>query len=407
MEEQRKSELIPSLLQNHPHRPAAQQGSQQVLGDEKSTRHPVFELSQAMVNVPPRLKVIVARHPAEILKLRPEIENLLTRTGNSDDITRTPTYFLSTIRKYKEKPFVVAVYCDSKLAGIAYCLKRCLFGIPLGIVECGDWDGHRSMLSSEHCFNEVLDTVVGTIFRDRFNWLAQVGWLSATPSVVERALAQERSGKMITRALSFDVWNDLALGTNYEEFLASLGSQTRRNMRYYRRRAESAGWLYVTDIDLEEAKAAVDLLFPRQEIGKPLAELKVYLQHLAEVPGAFFSGLRNQNGEWISIIGGWVKGANVFIRLQLNDASYAKESVSVVLRGYVIEKAIETGARRMRFLAGCEGVLKKYCRFRVSHLVVQKRSYLSRLRGRIFCRLYRSSKIGCLFNDSENGSPIE
>ena len=93
------------------------------------------------------------------------------------------------------------------------------------------------------------------------------------------------------------------------------------------------------------------------------------------MPGVFFSGLRTRDGKWISIIGGWMKGANMFILLQLNDARYAKESVSIVLRGYVIEKAIDTSTRRMKFIAGCEGALKKYCRLRISHLVVQRKSY--------------------------------
>jgi hypothetical protein len=345
-----------------------------------------------------KFRVIVARSPIEVLDLQSDIEDLLSRTGHADDLTRTPAYFLATVREKKGRPFVVAVYDKFDLAGIAYCVKRCLFGIPVGIVECGDACGDGSILSSQECFDDVVDIAVRTVLRERWTWLAQLGWISSTQSVVERAREQERSGKMRTRALSFDVWSDLWLDQSYELFLARLGSQTRRNMRYYRRRAERAGWDFVSNIESETAWAVIESLYPLQEIGRNRVQLNICQQQLTDVPGVFFSGLRTKEGEWISIIGGWVKGVNFFILLQMNDASYTKESVSTVLRSYLIESAIDAGIHRMKFIGGCEGILKKYCRLRISHLVVQRKSYLSRLSGRVVCWLFPSSKISNLFS---------
>ena len=128
-------------------------------------------------------------------------------------------------------------------------------------MACGD----GSIISSEECFDEVVDIAVRTILREKSTWLVQLGWGSDTPSVVERAREHERSGNIRTRALSFDVWNDLWLDENYELFLARLGSRTRRNIRYYRRRAEQAGWYFVTNIGFETAWAAIESLYPRQE----------------------------------------------------------------------------------------------------------------------------------------------
>jgi hypothetical protein len=169
-------------------------------------------------------------------------------------------------------------------------------------------------------------------------------------------------------------------------------------MRYYRRRAERAGWDFVSNIESETAWAVIESLYPLQEIGRNRVQLNICQQQLTDVPGVFFSGLRTKEGEWISIIGGWVKGVNFFILLQMNDASYTKESVSTVLRSYLIESAIDAGIHRMKFIGGCEGILKKYCRLRISHLVVQRKSYLSRLSGRVVCWLFPSSKISNLFS---------
>lgn len=252
-----------------------------------------------------KFKVIVARNPTEVLDLQSDIEGLLRRTGHSDDLTRTPAYFLSILWEKKARPFVVAVYDESNLAGIAFCVKRCLFGIPVGIVECGDGCGDGSIISSEECFDEVVDIAVRTILREKSTWLVQLGWGSDTPSVVERAREHERSGNIRTRALSFDVWNDLWLDENYELFLARLGSRTRRNIRYYRRRAEQAGWYFVTNIGFETAWAAIESLYPRQEIGKNRAQLSVCRRQLAEIPGVFFPACApgTENGSASSVGG--------------------------------------------------------------------------------------------------------
>ena len=57
-----------------------------------------------------KFRVIVARSPIEVLDLQSDIEDLLSRTGHADDLTRTPAYFLATVREKKGRPFVVAVY---------------------------------------------------------------------------------------------------------------------------------------------------------------------------------------------------------------------------------------------------------------------------------------------------------
>ena len=297
-------------------------------------------------NLPtPRCRILVARTPTQVLQLQSDIEDLSERAGQSDDFTIIPAYFLSRIRAKKARPYVVAVYdSNSRLIGVIYGARRCLFGVPVGIVECGDACGDGSIISLEESFNELVETAIRTILSERFVYLARLSWNSGAFGARGRELEPERTGNVLTRAFVRELWHDLGLEQTYDLFLGRLGSQTRRNMRYYRRRAEQNGWVFVSDIGRKEAFAAMTSLYPLGQAGqKNRAELTSAERNLSEVPGASFAGLRTATGEWIGIIGGWVRGRNMFIITQLNNATYAKASVSTLLRSYVIEKAIDSG----------------------------------------------------------------
>ena len=64
-------------------------------------------------------------------------------------------------------------------------------------------------------------------------------------------------------------------------------------------------------------------------------------------------GLKHRNGEWLSVIGGVYRpGAGVLL-LQLNrDREFPRDSLSMVLRGYLIESLIQQGMREFIVWAG-------------------------------------------------------
>lgn len=353
-------------------------------------------------------RTVVARTRAQVRKLQPDIEDLSARAGLADDFTATPAYFLSRIRGKQARPYVVAVYDSSqRLIGAVYGARRCIFGIPVGILECGDACGDGSILALERCSGEVIEKAAAAILKERFVSLARLSWNSGVPGVAERPIERQRTARFIARDFSLELWHDLWLERTYDLFLDKLGAQTRRNMRYYRRRAEQQGWVFVNDIERAKAFAAMKSLYPLRQSGrKNRAELASFEKTLSEVPGAFFSGLRNESGAWISMIAGWVKGSNMFIIMQLNDATYTKASLSNVLRSYVIERAIESGICRVKFIGGCEGSLKKYCRAdRTSHLLLQKTGYVSQIAVRAVCRLFPESFIAVLLRKMSQAQP--
>jgi hypothetical protein len=191
------------------------------------------------------------------------------------------------------------------------------------------------------------------------------------------------------------------LEDTYEGFLNRLGSQTRRNMRYYRRRAEQEGWSFVREIGREDAAAAIAFLSRFQNVGEKDAEqLRLLQQRFELVPGAFFSGLRSGDGTWLGVVGGWRRGSTLFVILQMNHSEFAKASVSTVLRSYLIEAVIGSGVSHIKFLGDCQGILKKYCGIRVNHLLLcPSTNFFSSLGTRTVCWLFPGSSIGTIISE--------
>ena len=348
---------------------------------------------------PSRLRFFVARRYAEILKLQSPIDDLLSRRQQSDEVTLTLPYFLARVREKKALPFVVAVYEKEELVGVAYGMRHCLWNIPVGILEFGDSCGDASIIALGRCFREVVDAVLMALSRQPLLWLARISWNTESSPLTAAGWERENPNGMSTRAFGLDVWNLLRLAPAYESFLSRLGPQTRHNLRYYRRRIERQGWAFVKDMNFEQGSAAFKSLHPFQSAGlSKRTRLDSFLQTIRSVPGSFFSGLRTQQGEWMSVVCGWVKGSRLFILLQVNSASDAKASVSTVLRSYIIENAISAGIRDIKIIDGCGGILRKYTQAQSSHLLLQRNGPLGRFAGHAIRCLFPSSTFSRLLS---------
>jgi hypothetical protein len=63
-------------------------------------------------------------------------------------------------------------------------------------------------------------------------------------------------------------------------------------------------------------------------------------------------GLRAPNGTLIAVLCGFRLGNRFHLLTQLNDTSYERFSLSLVLRGYAIRQLIEDGCRELQFMGG-------------------------------------------------------
>jgi hypothetical protein len=153
----------------------------------------------------------------------------------------------------------------------------------------------------------------------------------------------------------------LPLPKTYDDFLSCLGYRTRRNFRYYRRRFETAGHSYVENMSVSDFDCAAQDLMQKTVTGADIEGVKRGLNIMSAVCSPLLVGLRAENGEWLAILGGWFDRGQGMVFMQMNDdRDNAPASLSLVLRGYLIETLIEKQVRELVFWAGAGGPMCRY-----------------------------------------------
>ena len=84
--------------------------------------------------------------------------------------------------------------------------------------------------------------------------------------------------------------------------------------------------------------------------------------HLLRGKTDFFSmGLRLPDGPWLSLLSGWRRHGVTYVDLQMNDMHYKKESISAVMRAFMLEHEIATKQQLINFVGGSSLLLRRYC----------------------------------------------
>jgi hypothetical protein len=153
----------------------------------------------------------------------------------------------------------------------------------------------------------------------------------------------------------------LTLPASYDVFLNSLGYRTRRNFRYYRRQFEAAGHHHVPELSVSELRDAALYLRTRCRISDSLAAVNRICNWLEALDCPFACGLRSARGEWLSVAAGFRDPSAATLAFQLNnDQEFERDSLSLVLRGYLIDPLIRDGVQELFFWAGVGGALARY-----------------------------------------------
>jgi hypothetical protein len=172
----------------------------------------------------------------------------------------------------------------------------------------------------------------------------------------------ERPGLQVVSNTEDQAEGDLLeLPDDYEMFLAGVGPHTRRNLRYYRRKAEDEGIRFVPEIGVEEYERVVKAMrevtdFPHDPIRQERD--RRFFRMLGE---PLIMGLRKSDGTFVSILAAVRFEKSLHVLSQLNDQSLRRMSISVVLRSYLIEQSIELGFTSMHFVNGSSPMLGRYC----------------------------------------------
>jgi len=306
--------------------------------------------------------------PADILRLTAFVGGLTAEPG-----MLAPRFFLASVSPRHCKPCVVVVSQGRRIAGLLYCKERVVAGIPTGVVLGEDTLG--TMIAAHPAETEsvmrcavaaLLQRMVALRFRVVSDRLALLESESAKANAEVHFCRQEHHAR-------------LELPQTYNDFLAKVRRPTRHNLYRYRRRSELAGNEFCPDQPFTDFCAAARRLSPKAVYGGE-SKLERSLAMIQAIPSRLLSGLRRRGGEWISLAGGWYDHGRAVLCLQLNDRTCRRESVSLVLRSYLIEQLIDRGIRELVFWAGTSAPLNLYTAPREEFVAyVDSRSYPWRL----------------------------
>jgi hypothetical protein len=268
-------------------------------------------------------------------------------------------YFLAASNFKGKKPYLVLVMksgappsaprLEDVHAAVLLFEYRVL-GMPTGAFSTDDWAGFRTVIAPEAERAAVSAMAADALLAGN----AQMVLISygqplnlASPCVpAMRRPAIWVSGKR-------PVAMTLLLEPTAKATLAKLGKSTRFNLGYYRRRlqaVESCEFVgnacgLLQDQELEALnRASLNPIDP--------ADFRLQYESACSLPGGFMLGLRNRDGKWLSLIGGWRQGDVTVLHWQMNAAGYEKLSIGTAMRSYFLEHEVSRGAKRLIYYGG-------------------------------------------------------
>jgi hypothetical protein len=153
----------------------------------------------------------------------------------------------------------------------------------------------------------------------------------------------------------------MELKSSFEEFLGGLGKHTRRNVRACTRKTEAAGIEFVPSLKKQEYEDAVARLNAETDFPADPLRLSRDERILELHGGGERMGLRGPDGKLIAVMCGFRLGDRFHLLTQLNGACYERFSLSLVLRGYAVERLIKTGCRELQFMGGSSLSFGRFC----------------------------------------------
>jgi hypothetical protein len=308
-------------------------------------------------------RFFVLRGRGKILRLRTVLTDLCELCGQAGAMDYLE-YFLTATENLKKTPYLVLMASRSNLEvsemraedlrGAVLIYEYRLLGLGSNLFTTGDFNGSRAVIAPAALRRQVSAAVCRYLMERG----AQIVLLSLEPgsqescqTSFEDAMRGERKRWWTTRTRVAGA--TLALQDTLDATLATLGKHTRRNLRYYRRKAE-ADLDYSFVHDVKSMMTMTQLRELNRASTHPVAQpvLDRRLSTVKSIEGFFCVGLKQPDGRWISLLAGRRHHGVTEIDWQMNRGGLAKYSVGTVVRSYLIEYEVAIGTERLFFEGG-------------------------------------------------------
>jgi hypothetical protein len=328
--------------------------------------------------------VRIVRGRDAIVELKPQLVALSERCqqrGAMDYLL----YFLTRPQFAVKIPHLILISSGSGSSSASGDLEGAVLMYEHTVLGCGTkafvtdfHGGHRAVIAPPskramvatmacHALMKAGALVVQLSFLDEMEGKA---------AVLQEAEERGRNGWMWAVDIREMVWS-MPLRCTYDETLAQMGKHTRRNLRYYRRRAEAeigCEFLVSPPLTLEDYFAA------NRASSYPVTEeiARWRFDSLSWLPGCVWLGMKDKDGNWLSLIAGRNHHGITEIDWQVNRAGLSDYSLSTVMRSYLLEYEIGRGTKWLHFEGGTPHSIRNTLgREKVVDLMVMRRSMLT------------------------------
>jgi len=302
--------------------------------------------------VPSNVRVLKGRKA--ILEHSALLEDLAARCGQPGAMNWLG-YFLEAPEARRKTPYLVLTVRPGgaefeQVESAALLFEYHIAGVGTGAFTTDDMAGFRTVIAPEGSRARVAAQAANVLLQHGAHHLL----LSYANDPSDTGMASLELGHVVDWAERRRVSdNTLALEASFNATLAKLGKNTRRNLRYYRKKlTEKTPCEFVADA--RGILSETELAKLNQRSLNPVPEAKLLLRHASacDLPGSFLMGIRIAEGEWLSLAGGWRQDGLTVLNWQMNTAGYEKESLCTVMRSMLIEHEVEHGTRRIVFYGG-------------------------------------------------------
>jgi hypothetical protein len=333
-----------------------------------------------------------------ILRLQRVLADLSVRCGQQgamDDVG----YFLSKPGTLKRVPHLLLLsnarsldlerLIADDLMGAVLLYKYTVLGSGIGTFTTNDRSGRGTLVAPAGLRSAIAEMVS--------RWLMDRGTRAVLISFRDGDTAKRREdpnkGRLPDPAANDKnarwAWREreipdyLPLEKTFDATLAKIGQRTRRNLRYYRKRAEAElGCIFLPAVQIDKREF---LEFNRDCMyAVPAKAAGWRYDSLRDVSTPLFMGIKDREGRWLSLLGGRRHHAWTEILWQMNRDGLSSYSLSLVMRSYFMEHEIAHGMTKLYMEGGIAHPMRfSFVNDKVTDLVVMRRSRLALLIPRL------------------------
>jgi hypothetical protein len=294
----------------------------------------------------------------ELRAFIPSIRELRAHCGQQDDYSTDLEYFIAANKQKNRRVAAVLIRSNDDLEACVLFIEHCRYGIGLGLWRGGDTVGDGLVAGQEE-------------FRELYVYLATEAVLKlwrvygvsfAMRTSLEHCLDVMGPSSKYRMFSGGHIQRKLPLARTYQAMLAGMGPRTRRSLAGKRKQLEiQARVVFAPSLDPTQALEAMLSLQPRSMPYRMDGFYHARYNLLNHLPGFFCMGLRLPEGTWLSILSGWRRKRVTYLDLQMNDLHFKKESLSAVMRAFMLEHEITKEQEVIHFVGGTSLLLRRYC----------------------------------------------